>query len=485
MTVSVLSAPPWGITWTEDDTIIYAGRRTGGLLRVPSTGGSSLHSTAGEVRGSIASRRVCRDDEPCCLPQKRARRLDGIRRKSSSRPSTTGERKVLLEGGTDARYVSTGHLVYAHMGTLMAAPFDVEKLEVTGDPVALLDGVAQAVHGSINSLDTGAARFSVSPSGTLAYVPGGVFPEDRRRLVWVDRTGAVEALDAPASAYWSPRLSPDGHRIALYDAEALIYDVRRGALTPLTPGEQSSFPVWTPDGARVVYSQVSSGRARDPYWVPADGSGAPERVLEAEGTTVPGEWTPDGETLVYMASRPDSGSDIWVLSIDGEREPRPLLQGPSNEIEPSLSPDGSWLAYVSASGEFATLGSQDEQSGNWVGAEVWVQPYPGPGARVQISTNGGQEPIWAKDGRELFYRSHDPRQVMAVTIDTSSGLTPSRPRPLFDDPFLRGSRRNYDVAADGRFLMIRREPMELEATNEIHIVQNWTKELEERVVPTR
>ena len=360
MTVCALSVPPWGATWTEDGTIIFAARTGGGgFLQVPSTGGSPSPLTTLDSGRGEATHRL-----PASLPGRRAV-LFTVRRGRLWDTSEivvasldTGERKVIVEEGADARYVSTGHLVYAHMGTLMAVPFDIERLQVTGDAVALIDGVEQAVHGSLANLDSGAAQFSVAPSGTLAYVPGGVFPQDRRHLVWVDRTGGVERLDVPARPYWWPRLSPDGDRIALYDrsnfvAEVVIHDVRRGALTLLTPGGQSQYPVWTSDGAHVVYSEGDNmgimglspiGMIRgNLYWAPVDGSGAAERLLESEGLSVPGGLSPDGRTLIYMASHPDTGADIWVLSMDGEREPRPLLQGPSNEFEPSFLPmESGW-----------------------------------------------------------------------------------------------------------------------------------------------
>ncbi len=350
VTICAVPSRPFGVTWTSDDTLIYAAW-TGGLLEVPSAGGSPKVLTAVDAELGEFSHRL-----PAMLPGGRAVLFTVTHSVSGWDTSKivvmsleTGERKVLVDGGADARYVSSGHLVYVRMGTLMAVPFDIERLEVVGDPVAIIDGIAQAVDATYRPNDTGMAQFRVSNSGTMAYVPGGIFPETRRSLVWVDRDGAIEPLDAPLRSYWSPRLSPNGSRITVYTysntlPQVWIYDVGRSTLSLLTPNGQSQAPKWTHYGTRVVYSSSTSGLISNLVWMMADGSDSPEYLMEGEDEVWAGSWSPDGQTLAYFTSHPETGWDLWLLPLEGEREPRPFLRTVSNEHLPSFSPDGNWLA---------------------------------------------------------------------------------------------------------------------------------------------
>jgi serine/threonine-protein kinase len=361
----------------------------------------------------------------------------------------SGVRRRLV-GGTHARYAPTGHLVYSLAGILLAAPFDLNRLEVTGASVAMVDGIMQS--------NTGAAQFSFCETGTLVYIPGGVQGTERS-LAWVDRKGTDQLLSAPRRPYVHPRLSPDGHRVAVHIDETKIdvwiHDIVRNTLFPLSEHKSTS-PVWTPDGKRVTYECVEGSGMSGICWINADGSGGKRRLTSTPG--LPGTWSPDGHWLAFMTVDPTRGRDIWVLRAEGEHNPHPSVQTRSNEEGPDFSPDGRWLAYAS------------DDSGRF---QIYVQSFPGPGPKWQVSTDGGTEPCWARNGRELFYRNGD--QMMAVTVNSASALALGQPTLLFQSkhPRLRSGRRNYDVAADGqRFLMIKGHDQQLSAT-QVNLVLDW------------
>ena len=311
----------------------------------------------------------------------------------------------------------------------------------------------------------------LSDVGALVYLPGS--PQRyERRLVWVGRDGRVEPLAAPPREYYGNAvISPDG-RFAAVDVSAgtidlWIYDFSRATLTPLTTGTGSSqAPRWTPDGKRIVYRGTRTG-FRNLWWKSVDGSTIEERLTSGEDVQTPGSWSADGQWLVYVADDPATGSDVWALPAGGDQKPRVILRTPFAERFPRLSPDGRWLAY--ASNEPGRI-------------EVFVQPFLGPGGRSQISIDGGTEPVWSRDGRELFFLSGD--KMMAVEITTTPIFTAGTPRALFEGRYLFGPNgvAAYDVAADGqRFLRV--QPMHPDPpVDQIQVVLNWTEELK-RLVP--
>ena len=381
----------------------------------------------------------------------------------------TGERRLLVDGGTDARYVPTGHLVYAQGGTLFAVPFDVARLEVTGGPVSLIEDVVELPA-------TGTAQFSVSRTGSLVYVPAT--SSAVRRLVWVDRDGREEPLTAEPRAYTFPRISPDGTNVALEvredpETDIWIWDLTRETLTRLSFGPfNDCCPAWTPDGRRVVFSSNRAGLPKL-FWKAADGTGAVERLTEGPNPHFAPAFSPDGTRLVFRESHPETGADLRVLSLDGERQSEPLLATEFAEQNPELSPDGRWIAYESnASGQ----------------AEIYVQPFPNVDeGRWPISTGGGTQPLWAPDGHELLYRAPGGA-VMAVPVQTEPTFTAGNGEVVFEGSYLVTTPvvpgRTYDVAPDGqRFLMIKENAPEDEAAAEPHIVvvQHWFEELKARV----
>jgi serine/threonine-protein kinase len=385
----------------------------------------------------------------------------------------TGERRVLVREGADARYVSTGHLLFVRRGLLMAVPFDLARLQVTGEPVALLDGVAQALT-STNGFDiTGAGHFRISSTGSLAYISSPVIPFPEAALVTVDRQGRENRLPVETRSYGPPvRVSPDRHRLAVtvrtVRAQALwIVDVARGSGAQVTAGEEIYGPRWTPDGQRIAFRWVAKG-VSSLAWQRADGS-APPDVWVPGTKAYPSSWTPDGQHLVTS----DEG-DLWVASV-GERHAtlERITATSETEWHPELSPDGRWLAYAS------------DKTGRF---EVYIRPYPDPGPAIPVSVDGGQSPAWNSRGGELFFHSvRDPAgryRLMAVNIQGSRVGTP---RALFDIPndlvFSCFIVRCYDVSADGqRFFVTKRLPtLPPPPVTEINLVLNWVEELKAKV----
>jgi Tol biopolymer transport system component len=351
----------------------------------------------------------------------------------------------------------------------MAMPFDPQQLKATGTAIPIVGGVLQ-------STSTGATQYAISATGSLVYVPGGA-QSARNKLVWVSRTGVEQPIAAPLHAYFVPRLSPDGRRVAvaIWEQETQIwqYDLARDTLSRFTFEGSANFnPAWTADGKRIAFDSNQEGPLNI-FWQLADGSGGVERLTTSQYIHAPMSWSPDGQLLTFTEVNSTTGLDIWVLRMgdasvgSGQvRKAEPFLRTPFNEGAARFSPDGRWLAYVS------------DESG---GFEIYVQPYPGPGGKWQISTEGGTEPVWNPNGHELFYRNGD--KMMAVDIATQSGFAAGKPRMLFDGryelpPFPIA---DYDVSPDGqRFLMLK--PSEEEAApTQINVVLNWFEELKQKV----
>ena len=450
-----------GASWGPDDTIIFTPSNLfSGLFRVSASGGTPKPLTVPDRKKGEFSHRW-----PQILPGGKAvlitiwtgTTLDTARIDVLS--LETGERRTLVETGAYAQYVPSGHLVYARVGGCLAVPFDLKRLEVTGPPVPIPEGA-----GVTMTSVTGATEFAAAADGSLAYVPGAQ-TDVERTLVWVDRNGAPQPLPAPPRAYECPRLSPDGQRLAIAivspNAGVWLYEPARAALTRLVEsGGNIPWPIWTPDGKRVTFSCYAGG-GWDLYWMSADGSGGPERLAPGENLQWAGSWSPDGQALAFSKADPTTGSDIWLQNLKGER--KPFLQTPANESGALFSPDGRWLAYES------------DESGRW---EIYVRPFPGPGGKWQISTEGGVEPVWARSGRELFYRNGDTMMVAAV--QTKPTFDAAKPKLLFEKHYETSPQSflaNYDISPDGqRFLMIKAGEQE-SAPTQLNVVLNWSDEL--------
>ena len=456
---------PVGATWGPDDTILF-GTVQNPLMKVSAAGGDAQPATVlqpGELFHSW----------PQVLPGGKgilftvAVGTTPDNNQIAVQPPGSSEHKVVLRGGTHARYVSTGHLVFSRASTLMTVPFDLERLELRGTPSPVVEGVMGA--------PSGAAQFSVSDTGSLAYLAGAAQSGDLA-LVWVDRRGVAQPLPAPLRPYRGPRLSPDGRQIAVgIGNDIWIYNVVRDTLTRLTfeGSNAGTSALWTPDGQRIVFPSARSGGAANLFWKPSDGSGVEERLTAAKNPQRAGSFLPDGRTEIYSEADPKTGADLWVLPLEGDRKPYPFLQTPFAEDAPRVSPDGRWVAY-----------SSDESGRN----EVYVRPFPGPGGKWQVSTDGGSEAEWSRKGNELFYRSGAQKEkMMAVDVQTQPTFIAGKPRLLFQGAYVAngGVGAWYSVSGDGqRFLMMKASDQPQSSLTQINIVLNWLEELK-RLVPTR
>ena len=408
ITLSELAVAPFGVSWASDDTIWFS---LGGVLRVPGSGGTPEVIIPAEVTG-----------RPQLLPGGEWVLFSPGRRQVVVQSLVTGERKVLIENGGDVMYLPTGHLAYVRDGTLLAVAFDVEQQAIMGGPVPLVEGVAQG--------SNGVAQVAHAADGTLIYQLGGTQMGDLRTLVWVDRDGNEEPLMAEPHPYASVRLAPDGRRVAIQISEAnidiWIYDLERDTPTRVTFDPLPDLmPIWTPDGERLVWATPRGGFP-NMHSKAADGTGQIERVTTSENPQAGFSWSADGQTLVFNEIHQETGIDIGALSMDGEGRIEWLLEGVFNEAFPEVSPDGRWMAYES------------DESGQ---QEIYVTPFPNVDAgRWQISRDGGQFPLWAPDGRELFYQRLTDRAMMVAPIDTDPTFSPGNPSVLFDaQAFLVGA----------------------------------------------
>jgi Tol biopolymer transport system component len=461
---------PRGASWGSQGMIAFAPATVSAIQQVPDAGGIPQPLTRFE-KGEASHR------WPELLPGGKALLFVG----GSSGVSFSnaqvlvqtigaGQPRMLIQGGSNPRYAPSGHLVYAQGGSLMAVPFDPQRLAVTGAAVPVVEGVLQS---SVN----GDAQYSFATTGSLVYVPGGV-QATQRRLVWVSRNGAEQPVPAPMRAYQFPRLSPDGRRVAVsiqeQETQVWLYDLSRETLAPLTfEGSQNYNAVWTPDGKRIAFQSDKEGPL-NLFWQLADGSGGLERLTTSESNQFPISWSPDGQLLAFVEINPTTQRDIWVLRMGDPsagsgrvRKAQPFLRTRFDESVPRFSPDGRWLAYIS------------NESGHF---EIYVQPYPGPGGKWQISTEGGTEPVWNPNGRELFYRSGD--KMMAVEIATQPAFAAGKPRMLFEGQYepTPATTPNYDVSPDGqRFLMLKPSESAGTAPTQINVVLNWFEELKRRV----
>ena len=458
-----------GAAWALDDTIIFATAGGGsGLLRVPAGGGQPV---------SIAKPDNQKGEQgyawPHLLPDGRSVLFtvlssgtvdDGI---IAVRDLQTGTQKTLVHGGTFPLFVRSGHIVFTAAGTLRAIRFDASTLEVSGNPLPVLDHVA--------SKGTGAADVSVSRDGAMAYISGAQGVLD---LSSFDREGHEERMNLPPRAYLSLRFSPDGQRIALdirdQENDIWIWDVSRRALARLTMGSFiDQNPVWTPDGRRIAFSSTRLG-ATNLYWQAADGTGIVERLTTSTNTQVPLTFTHDGKSLIFREIDGVSGFGVLnTLPLEGERQPKPLMRTPVNSVNAELSPDGHWLAYQS------TESGQDD---------IHVRPFPEvENGHWQISSDGGSRPAWAPSGRELFYLDSRYRLMTASFQQTPFGFGKPSAAFQFAFPPRAGPGRLFDVSPDGqRFVAIRSiaEKDDAAQPNQVRMILNWDQELQ-RLAPAK
>ncbi len=457
-----------GGDWGRDGFIYFAPTNIGGIWRVPEEGGAATEVTRKKPEKDEISHRWPRlagdtntllfsvwtgpgDDEHHIAMQ------------------TIGaaEHHVFVRGGDAPRYAAKiGSLLYTHMGELLAVRWRPTQTDLgKAVPVATPENPDDAAG------NEGCGNYAVSDNGTLAYLAGGR-TRWAERLVWIDRSGKSEFAPISEHNYENVVISPDGLRAIVQINEGVTalwtYEIGRATLTPLGKSAGSSqAPLWTTDGSRVIYRGTRRG-TRNLYWRAADGSGDEERLTDKPGVIqTPTSASADGRWLMFneVGSDQPGGNGIWLMQLDGERTLRPFFQEPAGELDGQISPDGKWVAYE------ASVSSRKE---------IYVAPFSGPGARRQVSTGGGTEPLWSRDGSELFFQSGT--KLMAVTVTPGAAFSASIPRLVHEGRYCKQSNGNtsWSITPDGkRFLRIQSAEPE-RAITQFELVLNWFAELKQR-----
>ncbi len=454
-----------GATWTVNDTVVIVHSADQGLSQFSIEEAANFPLEYASYTLASAWPDALPNGEDVLFTDTSAGRLEDA--VVAVRSFDTGDIKPLVNGSTSPRYSPTGHILYTRGGTLYAAPFDAPTTEVTGPEFELVDGVLTGANG--------ASQFSVAADGTLAYVTG---PSSigEHELVWVDRDGTTETLLDNGRRFFHPRLSPDGNSLALMSPtgpsyDIWVFDLERGNLARWTTHPREDFgPVWGPNGRLAFSSEIGTDFGEEGpgmAWMSGP-SQPPEHLLRTPGDgnwDFPTDWSPDGRWLLFSATRNRTTHNIYLLETES-LQVEAFLETPFEETSARFSPDGEWVAYVS------------DQTGR---REVYVRSFASQGDVVQMSTNGGEEPVWSRDGGELFYREGpEGERLMVITLGADPTLSASAPQLLFEGQFeetiFGGQNSNYDVSPDGRrFVMVR--PKNPVTPTAIHLVLNWPETL--------
>jgi serine/threonine-protein kinase len=457
-----------GANWSEDGFIYYAPNTTTGIWKVPAEGGVSEEVTIPSTEEPVERSHRW----PQALPDGRSILMTvqpmGVSFDEANLEIfdlETGERTVVHRGGSMGRVLPTGHLVFVREATLYAAPFDMDRREVLRSPAPVIEDVA---YGSGH----GGAWVVTSEEGTLLQVAGGESFEIPLDFLRVGMDGSEEVLSGSRSAYRNPRMSPDGSAV-LYDVslegaapDIWSLDLERDVATRLTFSEAPDFAaVWSPDGGSFAFSSRRSGQAN--VWLKsAEGTRDAEPLFESSNFQLPSSWHPNGRQLLIHENNSQSGMDLLILDVE-TKEIEPYLDTEFGEESGDFSPDGRWVAYES------------DESGE---AEVYVRPFPLEAGKWRISSAGGYDPVWAPDGRTIYYRGSDNKVYgVSVAVD-GSDLSVGSARALFDDRYEDYRGRSYDIGPDGSFLFMQGEGAAVEKRDFPTVVFNWFEELE-RLVP--
>jgi eukaryotic-like serine/threonine-protein kinase len=440
-------------TWSRDGVILFDGGATDPIRRVPASGGvPAVEVQPDSVTGTVGW--------PCFLPDGKHYLFMGNAGSAGDlMVGELGSKKRVALGikGSRAEYSPAGYLMFVRDRTLLAQPFDPGSLKLKGEPIPVAEPIGTMQSGAL-------AHFSVSRTGVLVYVAGGT---SSNKLEWVDRGGRELGQLGQAGDLLTPAIAPSGDRVALRIADPAtgnrdiwLYDIARGTATRFTfNAAGDGLPLWSPDGSRVLFAS-NRGGSYDLYEKPANGAADETVLVTNPNEKWPGDISRDGRYLAYTEGTPQNNYDVMILPLAGERQPVPFVHSSFNETLPRFSPDGRWIAYVS------------DASGR---REVYVQPFPGPGGKWQVSTAGGDEPVWRADGRELFYLSPD-WHVMAVEVNLGAGFQAGVPAPLFSFTSVPDGWTHYSVSRDGqRFLLV--EPQRSRGLAPTTVTLNWNADL--------
>jgi eukaryotic-like serine/threonine-protein kinase len=473
---------PFGASWATDGHILL-GAGPAGILRVSENGGKP--ETVVSVKdGEFAH-------GPQLLPGGNTILFTLANGTSADRwdkaqivvqSMRSSERKAIWEGGSDGRYVPSGHVVYASGSTLLAIPFDIQNLTRTGGPVPVIEGVFRTPNAAVT---TGAAHYGLSENGSMVYVPGSNSEGNNGRLLaLVDPSGTRKPIAVPPAPYLQPRVSPNGKQLVVgtddgKDAVVWVYDLAgTTSMRRLTFGGANRFPLWSRDGQRVVFASDREGDIAL-FWQRADGNGSAERLTKPEqkqlGGYTPDSWSLDGKTLLF-SSVGGTDTGIWSAVTERDAKPKLLIDTPSKRDDSSsVSPDGHWIAYESNEGGQI---------------EIYVQPFPPTGAKYQITTTGGAFPMWAPGGKRIFFTQGRTGigRIFSIDVQTQPSFVFGKPTPLAIDGILAnggaGMPRGYDIAPDGKFVVML--PLSEAETStrqiqQIYVTLNWFEELKQRV----
>jgi serine/threonine-protein kinase len=466
--VPICTTEAIGASWGPDDTILI-GAIYGGILRVSANGG--------KPETVVQPRPLLSYHYPQFLPDGRSflydRGVPGSFSKNQlvMRSIDKDDETIVLEGTYNFSYLKSGIIVYtvgsnARSVDVQAIAFDVASRKVSGSPVTVAKNVAVTTAGS-------GAQFAVSENGMLVYLPAST-GGSQSRLVKVNQTGQVEVMPAEPRLYSDPRVSSDGRFVAAHlqgdENDVWVASVERGTLTRLSfsSGEDET-PAFSPDGRTVAWTGSRSDLVRGIFRRAADGGGNEELIWSLDLHAHVRDWTPDGKSLIFETASPQTNNDIWRLDLEGTPKVTPVVQTPFNEHNSRISPDGHWLAYSS------------NESGR---DEIYIQQYPQGGSRLTVTMSGGDQPVWARDGRTLFFRSNSAMYA----IDFVAGPQPSftNARSLFPDRFdspQAGNHTGYDAFPDGRLLMLQSSTDQSSEGTKIVMVFNWLEELKQQLRP--
>ena len=450
---------PWGSSWSGDRIFVAEGRE--GIVEVPAAGGAARRIVTSAGGESFYGPELLADGDTLIVTVKPATTSRWDDAEIVAHTISTGARKVLIRGGTDA-HVAAGALIFMRDAVVMGAPFDAARVEVTGTAVPLVTGVGQAS----NNI-TGAGYYSFAAQGTLVYVPGDT--GDQRTIVSVDRHGRETPIAAPPKPYSRVRYSPDATHLTLdvreLDSDIWVWDADRELITRLTADRsEERNPIWDTAG-RILYASDAGGRAGI-FRVPANGTGTPERLTTAADLQVPIVVSPDGKVLVLFQLRSGTATyEIKSLELDGDRTPRTMTTIPFTDPSIVFSPDGKWMAYAS------------NDSGR---NEVYVQRFPASHeAPIQVSRDGGSTPVWPRDGHELLYVDLS-RRMIAVPVTAGTTFKAGPPEVLFQANYLTlPVGRPFDVSDDGRRFVMIKEPQP--SARQFVFVERWFDDVAARL----